>query len=151
MVAVCRPTQLFLTRCHIFSQAGVAGLALSAAATYAKFGIRVNVVSPGLTGSPACRALFPAYACTRVANTVPSVNTFERERNSKAASRWRRVESRIGRERGGGQRLAARVSAEGAATAARPCLRRSARPYLRRSKDLNHKNYQRCAKCCIIS
>lgn len=31
------------------AKAGVAGLALSAAATYAKFGIRVNVVSPGLT------------------------------------------------------------------------------------------------------
>ena len=51
-------------------QAGVAGLALSAAATYAKFGIRVNVVSPGLTGDPRARLLGhlapPALAARRI-------------------------------------------------------------------------------------
>ena len=34
------------------AKAGVEGLALSAASTYARFGIRVNVVAPGLTNTP---------------------------------------------------------------------------------------------------
>lgn len=39
------------------AKAGVAGLALSAAATYARYDIRVNCVAPGLTRTPLTQAL----------------------------------------------------------------------------------------------
>lgn len=39
------------------AKAGVAGLALSAAATYARYNIRVNCVAPGLTRTPLTQAL----------------------------------------------------------------------------------------------
>lgn len=39
------------------AKAGVEGLALAAAATYARFGIRVNCVAPGLTRTPLTRPL----------------------------------------------------------------------------------------------
>lgn len=39
------------------AKAGVEGLALAAAATYARFGIRVNCVAPGLTRTPLTRTL----------------------------------------------------------------------------------------------
>lgn len=39
------------------AKAGIAGLALSAAATYARYNIRVNCVAPGLTRTPLTQAL----------------------------------------------------------------------------------------------
>ena len=39
------------------AKAGVEGLALAAAASYARFGVRVNCVAPGLTRTPMTRAL----------------------------------------------------------------------------------------------
>ena len=40
------------------AQAGVEGLALAAAATYARYGVRVNCVAPGLTRTPLTRSVW---------------------------------------------------------------------------------------------
>jgi NAD(P)-dependent dehydrogenase (short-subunit alcohol dehydrogenase family) len=49
------------------AKAGVEGLARSAAATYAPYGIRVNVVAPGIMDSPATRAILGSDAARAAA------------------------------------------------------------------------------------
>lgn len=49
------------------AKAGVEGLARGAAATYAPYGIRVNVVAPGIMDSPATRAILGSDAARNAA------------------------------------------------------------------------------------
>lgn len=49
------------------AKAGVEGLARSAAATYAPYGIRVNVVAPGIMDSPATRSILATDAARAAA------------------------------------------------------------------------------------
>jgi NAD(P)-dependent dehydrogenase (short-subunit alcohol dehydrogenase family) len=50
------------------AKAGVEGLARGAAATYAPYGVRVNVVAPGIMDSPATRAILGSEAARAAAS-----------------------------------------------------------------------------------
>ncbi|MHC4958887.1 MAG: SDR family NAD(P)-dependent oxidoreductase [Planctomycetota bacterium] len=52
------------------AKAGVAGLARSAAATYASWGVRVNVVAPGLTRTPLAERITSNEAALKASNAL---------------------------------------------------------------------------------
>ena len=52
------------------AKAGVSGLALAAASTYARYGIRINVVAPGLTRTPMTQHLTEDELSLKVSNAM---------------------------------------------------------------------------------
>ena len=70
------------------AKAGVTGLALSAAATYARRGIRVNVVSPGLVRTPLSAALTENAASERASIAMHPLGRLGEPEDVASAIAW---------------------------------------------------------------
>lgn len=70
------------------AKAGVAGLALSAAATYARYNIRVNCVAPGLTRTPLTQALIKSEAAARLSAALHPLGRIGEAGEVASAIRW---------------------------------------------------------------
>lgn len=70
------------------AKAGVAGLALSAAATYARYNIRVNSVAPGLTRTPLTQALTKNEASLRMSAALHPLGRVGEPDEVASAIRW---------------------------------------------------------------
>jgi NAD(P)-dependent dehydrogenase (short-subunit alcohol dehydrogenase family) len=70
------------------AKAGVAGLALSAAATYARYGIRVNCVAPGLTRTPLTQGLTKNEASLKVSAALHPLGRIGEPDEVARAIRW---------------------------------------------------------------
>lgn len=70
------------------AKAGVAGLALSAAATYARHGIRVNCVAPGLTRTPLTEALVTNELSLKASTALHPLGRIGEPEEVAAAIRW---------------------------------------------------------------
>jgi NAD(P)-dependent dehydrogenase (short-subunit alcohol dehydrogenase family) len=70
------------------AKAGVAGLALSAAATYARHGIRVNCVAPGLTRTPLTESLVKNELSLRASTALHPLGRIGEPDEVAAAIRW---------------------------------------------------------------
>jgi 3-oxoacyl-[acyl-carrier protein] reductase len=70
------------------AKAGVAGLALSAAATYARYGIRVNCVAPGLTRTPLTQALTKNEASLKASTALHPLGRIGEPDEVASAIRW---------------------------------------------------------------
>ena len=70
------------------AKAGVAGLALSAAATYARYNIRVNCVAPGLTRTPLTQALTKNEASLKMSAALHPLGRIGEPDEVASAIRW---------------------------------------------------------------
>lgn len=70
------------------AKAGVAGLALSAAATYAARGIRVNCIAPGLVDTPMAAGILRNDASRRVSETMHPLGRLGRPSDIAEAAVW---------------------------------------------------------------
>jgi NAD(P)-dependent dehydrogenase (short-subunit alcohol dehydrogenase family) len=70
------------------AKAGVAGLALSAAATYARYNIRVNCVAPGLTRTPLTQALTKNEASLKLSAALHPLGRIGEPEEVANAIRW---------------------------------------------------------------
>jgi len=70
------------------AKAGVAGLALSAAATYATKGVRVNVVAPGMTETPLTARLTADPAARAASERLHPMHTIGRPEEVARAVAW---------------------------------------------------------------
>ena len=70
------------------AKAGVAGLALSAAATYARYNIRVNCVAPGLTRTPLTQALTKNEASLKASAALHPLGRIGEPDEVASAIRW---------------------------------------------------------------
>ncbi len=70
------------------AKAGVAGLALSAAATYARYNIRVNCVAPGLTRTPLTQALTKNEASLKLSAALHPLGRIGEPAEVASAIRW---------------------------------------------------------------
>ena len=70
------------------AKAGVAGLALSAAATYARYNIRVNCVAPGLTRTPLTQALTKNEASLKMSAALHPLGRIGEPDEVANAIRW---------------------------------------------------------------
>jgi 3-oxoacyl-[acyl-carrier protein] reductase len=70
------------------AKAGVAGLALSAAATYARHNIRVNCVAPGLTRTPLTQALTKSEASLKLSAALHPLGRIGEPDEVASAIRW---------------------------------------------------------------
>jgi len=70
------------------AKAGVAGLALSAAATYARYNIRVNCVAPGLTRTPLTQALTKNEASLKMSAALHPLGRIGEADEVANAIRW---------------------------------------------------------------
>jgi len=70
------------------AKAGVAGLALSAAATYARYSIRVNCVAPGLTRTPLTEALTKTEASLKLSAALHPLGRIGEPDEVARAIRW---------------------------------------------------------------
>lgn len=70
------------------AKAGVAGLALSAAATYARYHIRVNCVAPGLTRTPLTQALTKNETSLRASAALHPLGRIGEPDEVASAIRW---------------------------------------------------------------
>ena len=70
------------------AKAGVAGLALSAAATYARYNIRVNCVAPGLTRTPLTQALTKNEASLKLSAALHPLGRIGEPDEVASAIRW---------------------------------------------------------------
>lgn len=70
------------------AKAGVAGLALSAAATYARYNIRVNCVAPGLTRTPLTQALTKNEASVKISAAMHPLGRIGEPEEVASAIRW---------------------------------------------------------------
>lgn len=70
------------------AKAGVAGLALSAAATYARYNIRVNCVAPGLTRTPLTQALTKNEASLKLSAALHPLGRIGEPEEVASAIRW---------------------------------------------------------------
>jgi len=70
------------------AKAGVAGLALSAAATYARYNIRVNCVAPGLTRTPLTQALAKNEASLKLSAALHPLGRLGEPDEVASAIRW---------------------------------------------------------------
>jgi len=70
------------------TKAGVAGLALSAAATYARYNIRVNCVAPGLTRTPLTQALTKNEAALKLSAALHPLGRIGEPDEVASAIRW---------------------------------------------------------------
>ena len=70
------------------SKAGVVGLAQSAAATYARYNIRVNCVAPGLTRTPLTRALTGNEASLKASSALHPLGRIGEPDEVASAIRW---------------------------------------------------------------
>lgn len=69
-------------------KAGVAGLALSAAATYARYNIRINCVAPGLTRTPLTQALTKNEASLKLSAALHPLGRIGEPDEVANAIRW---------------------------------------------------------------
>jgi 3-oxoacyl-[acyl-carrier protein] reductase len=70
------------------AKAGVVGLALSAAATYARYNIRVNCVAPGLTRTPLTQALMKNAVSFKAATALHPLGRIGEPDEVASAIRW---------------------------------------------------------------
>ena len=70
------------------AKAGVAGLALSAAATYARYNIRVNCVAPGLTRTPLTQALTKNETSLKMSAALHPLGRIGEPEEVAGAIRW---------------------------------------------------------------
>lgn len=70
------------------AKAGIAGLALSAAATYARYHIRVNCVAPGLTRTPLTAALTGNELALRASSALHPLGRIGEPDEVASAIRW---------------------------------------------------------------
>jgi 3-oxoacyl-[acyl-carrier protein] reductase len=70
------------------AKAGVAGLALSAAATYARYQIRVNCVAPGLTATPLTHALTKNEIALKASTALHPLGRIGEPHEVASAIRW---------------------------------------------------------------
>jgi len=70
------------------AKAGVVGLALSAAATYARYNIRVNCVAPGLTRTPLTQMLTKHEASLKAATALHPLGRIGEPEEVARAIRW---------------------------------------------------------------
>ena len=70
------------------AKAGVAGLALSAAASYARYNIRVNCVAPGLTRTPLTQALTKNEASLKLSAAMHPLGRIGEPDEVASAIRW---------------------------------------------------------------
>jgi len=70
------------------AKAGIAGLALSAAATYARYHIRVNCVAPGLTRTPLTQALAENETSLRASAALHPLGRIGEPDEVASAIRW---------------------------------------------------------------
>ena len=70
------------------AKAGVAGLALSAAATYARYNIRINCVAPGLTRTPLTQALTKSEASLKASAALHPLGRIGEPDEVANAIRW---------------------------------------------------------------
>ncbi len=70
------------------AKAGVVGLALSAAATYARYNIRVNCVAPGLTRTPLTQSLTTNVASLKLSAALHPLGRIGEPMEVASAIRW---------------------------------------------------------------
>jgi NAD(P)-dependent dehydrogenase (short-subunit alcohol dehydrogenase family) len=70
------------------AKAGIIGLTLSAAATYARQGLRVNCVAPGLTRTPLAEPILRSEAALRYSTSLHPLGRIGEPADVAAAIRW---------------------------------------------------------------